>query len=371
MTRKLVMPLGGTLFVLLFSSCILLAQAVPEAPEAPGPPPAPLLPAPPALPALAAQKMFFLGDRDGWLGVALSDVSAEKARELKLPGEYGALVTEVEPDSPAAKAGLAKNDVILEFAGERVRSVAQLDRLVRETPAGRTVNLQVNRDGQARSLSAKLEGRGGSFRMPRVEIPRIRIPEHHEFFFETTGATLGITGDDLTRQLADYFGVKQGKGVLVREVLAGSSAEKAGLKAGDVIVRVDGHEVGSVSELRRALPQNLEGERKVELTIVRDRREQALSVQVESTPYHRLRKVENPQYPGLDSERLKNLATEYQRLTNWYQVEMRNLQRELQLQGQRLQKEWQHYSNEYQRQLNEEIHRNTSPRRTVSGENQI
>lgn len=371
MTRKLVMTLAGTLFVLILSSSILVGQAVRGAPEAPGPALAPLLPEPPALPAIAAQQFFFSGDRDGWLGVALSDVSAEKARELKLPGEFGALVTEVEPDSPAAKAGLAKNDVILEFAGERVRSVAQLDRLVRETPAGRTVTLQVNRDGQARTLSAKLEGRGGSFRMPRVEIPRIRMPDHQEFFFQTGGATLGITGDDLTRQLADYFGVKQGKGVLVREVLAGSSAEKAGLKAGDVIVRVDGHEVGSVSELRRALPQNPEGERKVELTVVRDRREQALSVQVESTSYHRLRKVESPQNPGLGSERLKNLATEYQRLTNLYQVEMRNLQNELQLQGQRLQKEWQHYSNEYQRLLNEEVHRNPSPRRTVSGGNQI
>src|SRR5947208_10542877 len=80
------------------------------------------------------------GDR-AWMGVRLKDVTPEKARELKLPGEYGAIVTKVEPDSPAAKAGLAANDVILQSAAERVRTVGQLGGMVRERPRAVAGNL--------------------------------------------------------------------------------------------------------------------------------------------------------------------------------------------------------------------------------------
>ncbi len=186
----------------------------------------------------------FNGER-AWMGVRLKDVTPEKARELKLPGEYGAIVAKVEPDSPAAKAGLAANDAILEFAGERVRSVAQLGRLVRETPPGRTVNLEVSRDGQQRTITVKLESHGEEFYgswvrpmppMPRVTVPKVEVfPNVPGFDFEHFGfgpsqSRLGISTVDLTAQLADYFGVKQGKGVLVREVKSGSPAEKAGVR---------------------------------------------------------------------------------------------------------------------------------------------
>jgi membrane-associated protease RseP (regulator of RpoE activity) len=208
---------------------------------------------------------------------------------LKLPGEYGALVESVEADSPAAKAGLQKGDVIVEFAGERVRSEAQLRRLIRETPAGRTVSLQVIRDGQARALNAKLQSRTNHFNFD-VQVPEIHIPPINPQLFDYRGfglqlgarPTLGISGDELTTQLASYFGVKQGKGVLVREVVVGSAAEKAGLKAGDVIVAVDGKSVATVSELRQALDiKPSKEERKVNLTVVRDRREQTVPVELE------------------------------------------------------------------------------------------
>ena len=198
-------------------------------------------------------------DGAAWLGVTLKDVTADKARDLKLPGEYGALVESVDADSAAAKAGLQKGDVIVEFAGERVRSEAQLRRLIRETPAGRTVSLQVIRDGQARTLNAKLQSRTNHF---NIQVPEIHIPPINPQLFDFRGfnfpfdggrPSLGISGDELTTQLASYFGVKQGKGVLVREVVVGSPAEKAGLKAGDVIVAVDGKSVATVTELRQAL----------------------------------------------------------------------------------------------------------------------
>jgi serine protease Do len=231
------------------------------------------------------------------LGVGIADVDAAKVQELKLPGESGALVQRVEEDSPAAKAGIETNDVILEFAGEKVRSAAQLQRLVRETPPGRNVTLVVSRAGQTRTVSLKLEESEHGFAftgpmsgvstmpaMPAMPVmpvmPEIRIPDHDFIWFQG-GARLGISGDELTSQLAEYFGVKQGKGVLVREVVVGSAADKAGLKAGDVIVRVDDEEVGSVSNLRRALGQDRDEKRTVKLTIVRERKEMTLTAELE------------------------------------------------------------------------------------------
>jgi serine protease Do len=227
------------------------------------------------------------------LGVGIADVDAAKAQELKLPGESGALVQRVEEDSPAAKAGVEKNDVILEFGGEKVRSAAQLQRLVRETPPGRNVALVVSRAGQNRTLSLKLEKqeRGFALAGPMPGMPpmsastggphfEFKLPDNNFIWFQG-GARLGISGDELTSQLAEYFGVKQGKGVLVREVVVGSAAEKAGLKAGDVIVRVDDEDVGSVSSLRRALGHDRDEKRTVKLTIVRDRKEMALTAELE------------------------------------------------------------------------------------------
>jgi predicted metalloprotease with PDZ domain len=253
-----------------------------EAPEPPEPPEAPES----AMPMPGVQ--FFAADGAAWLGVTLKDVTAEKARELKLPGEYGAIVESVDGDSAAAKAGLQKGDAIVQFAGERVRSVEQLRRLIRETPAGRTVGMQIIRDGQARTFTVKLQSRTNHF---FFQVPEIHIAPPNPYFFGYEGPnflydarrpSLGISGEELTTQLASYFGVKQGKGVLVREVVVGSPAEKAGLKAGDVIVAVDGKSVATVKELREALEiQPSKEERNVNLTVVRDRHEQTVPVEVE------------------------------------------------------------------------------------------
>jgi S1-C subfamily serine protease len=226
--------------------------------------------------------------------VRLEDVTADRARELKLPGEYGAVITKVTEDSPAAKAGLKENDVVLEFAGERVRSAAQLRRLIRETPPGRSVALKLSHDGQTRTINAALEARHGGLAGPQIympelpemlEIPPIRLPNFH---FEFGAPRLGILADELTPQLADYFGVKQGKGVLVREVQSGTSAEKAGLKAGDCIVRVASKEIASVGDLHSALADQArekgDGKREAEVTIVRDRHEQTIKVELPRRP---------------------------------------------------------------------------------------
>lgn len=100
-------------------------------------------------------------DGGGWIGLGIGEVDADKTRELKLPDEYGAFVNEVNGDSPAAKAGIKKGDVITEYNGERIQGARELRRLVRETPPGHTVKIMIWRDGHAQTVSLEV-GRMGA-----------------------------------------------------------------------------------------------------------------------------------------------------------------------------------------------------------------
>jgi serine protease Do len=268
---------GATFAVLAAALAVWLAGAgmlrAQEAPEPPAAPEAPEAPAPPETP-----EVFVLNDGSAHLGVVLGDVSSEKAQELKLPTLAGAVVESVQKDSAAAKAGIVRGDAIVEFDGERVRSSAELRRLIRETPVGRTVAVKVVRGGKSLVLSAKLEAAKSNWNFDyNFNIPEVHIPPLN-FSFGTHRATLGIDGDDLTPQLAQYFGVKQGKGVLIAEVTVGGAADKAGLKAGDVIVQVNSKSISGVEELRESLNDDFIGDtRQVTLTIVRDHHEQTIN----------------------------------------------------------------------------------------------
>lgn len=256
--------------LLAVASGVLYAQ---EAPEPPEPPPSPEDP-----------QIFLFNDGSAHLGVNLGDVSAAKAQELKLPAVAGAIVKSVQPSSSAARAGLETGDAIIEFDGIRVRSAEELRRLIRETPVDRTVAIKVVRDGKTSILTAKLAAGENRF---EFSSPQIRIPDIHPspsvplWLWPGEGARLGISGNSLTPQLAEFFGVKQGKGVLISEVTKGGAAEKAGLKAGDVIVAVNGKEVSSTDGLRDALNSDWTGDTaKFRLTIVRDRHEQTVEAEL-------------------------------------------------------------------------------------------
>jgi serine protease Do len=220
----------------------------------------------------------------GWLGVTITEVSAEKVKELKLPAERGALVTEVETDSPAAKAGLKSGDVITEFNGVRIEGTEQLRRLIRETPAGRTVQLTVWRDARSQSLSAQLAAPQDRFRSAIRVAPRdfsLTIPRFETFVGDLVGRpVLGVSIEDVSGQLGSYFGVPDGEGVLIREVNSGSPAEKAGLKAGDVIIKVAGQRVRNSSELRAKLREK-RSEKIVAIGVIRSGREAAFNVEIE------------------------------------------------------------------------------------------
>ncbi|PYS94552.1 MAG: hypothetical protein DMF50_12285 [Acidobacteria bacterium] len=281
MVRKAVVILGAWLF--LFAFLFFLGGAAP-------PPPQPAPPAPPAPPTPEAEesgRTFFFNSGGSWLGVSIADIGADRARELKLKEERGAEVQSVMPDSPAAEAGLKEKDAILEYQGTRVEGVAQLTRLVGETPAGRTVDLVIWRDGGTRQVKVKMTerepyfGHGGHFfhrriEIPPIEIPDIDIPDIPDLESIPSSVRLGVQIENLNEQLGEYFGVKDGEGVLVRSVSKGSPGESAGLRAGDIIVKMAGEAISDASDLRSALRDNRG--KQVAITIVREKREQNLSV---------------------------------------------------------------------------------------------
>ena len=226
------------------------------------------------------------------IGVSVRDVDASD----KSKTANGVVVEAVDEESPASKAGLKAGDIVVEFDGERVRSVRQFSRLVSETPDGRTVAAAVMRDGQRVSVNVTPEGGRNAFRyfnsdgfrsleplLKTVPTPTPRavrpapLPPTLERFFWTGGTQLGITISDLEPQLAEYFGTNDG--VLVSSVTADSAAAKAGLKAGDVITGVNATKVTSASDLRSLL-RNLEGG-EFTLLIVRNKQPMTLKGKLE------------------------------------------------------------------------------------------
>lgn len=221
-----------------------------------------------------------------YLGVGVADISSERARQLNLGEERGVEITRVEDESPAGKGGLRSGDVVLEYNGQRVEGVEQFMRMVRETPSGREVKLSITRGGSAQSVTVRTGtrktalARAGDnvFVMPRIEGGEIRIPDMPRAFMSWRNTVLGMEAESLDTQLASFFGVKEG--VLVRSVEKGSAAEKAGLRAGDVITRVDGTAVSTPREVTTAV-RAARAKKAVTLTTVREKREITLNVAIE------------------------------------------------------------------------------------------
>ena len=204
---------------------------------------------------------------------------------------------------PASKAGLKENDVITEVDGQRVEGSAQFRRMIREIPAGRTVQLTVWRDGQTQTISATL-GKAEenhralmnaapgafAFRMPEVEIPEMPDVEvqplpgmpnmdwdNGMMVLPMSRPRLGIDAEDISGQLGSFFGVPDGEGVLVRNVNAGSAAEKAGLKAGDVITTFNDDRIRSLGDLREKLAAKND-DKPAKLGVLRNKNEVTLTV---------------------------------------------------------------------------------------------
>jgi len=245
-------------------------------------------------PKVRALEMLSGGSR---IGVSIRDVEESDAKTA----QAGVIVEEVATDSPGEKAGIHKGDAIVEFDGERVRSVRQLTRVVQETPSGRTVSAVLLREGKKTpvSITPRDDGRFSfsgfddlgdfspefKFRVaPRVTPPTPPTPPSPPMVWDFDGligrsGRLGISIDSLSPQLAEYFGTKEG--VLVSSVSDNSAAAKAGLKAGDVITNFNGSTINDPQDMRRRI-QSLNDGDEFTVTVMRDRKPVTLKGKAES-----------------------------------------------------------------------------------------
>lgn len=261
-----------------------------------------------------------LADDDGYLGVMLQDINSSMAKALQLDDDAGVLVSQVIDDSPADEAGLEDGDVILEFDGRTIEDGGDLRRVVRRTDPGDEVEVVVLREGERRTIDVEIgEAGDGAFWVSkddnvwfgkdqdfefefdddvyverfgdgddaRVIIKRLHDGDHDVDVYvhgmNTDRGYMGVHLDDLSEQLGEYFGVDDGDGALITEVIDDSPAAAAGLEAGDVIVKLDGEDIESANDLHDAM-RHTEVEQEVAVEVMRKGRSKELEVTLGEMP---------------------------------------------------------------------------------------
>jgi len=221
--------------------------------------------------------VMFLAGSGATLGMTVRDADNPEKQS-------GVVVEDVVPGGAADKAGIKRGDVITAFDGEVVGSARQFTRLAEEAAAGRAANASYLRNGQRNDITMTP---GRAERPATAYIDPERIRERLREAMPTadvnidapgTRARLGVTIQEMTPQLAGYFGAKAG--VLVSSVSDGSPASRAGLKAGDVIVSVDGRSVTARIDLVRFL-REAKDRQEVSVAILRERRESTVKATLE------------------------------------------------------------------------------------------
>lgn len=266
-----------------------------------------------------------LSGEGSFLGVHLGEVDQEVVKRLGLKEEYGALVKKVVEESAAEKAGLKEDDVIISWNNGRIESAAQLRRIVKETPPGRKTSIGIMRDGSALTVEAALEKRKSpalDFAMEEpLRIYAEELGKHSEelgkkteelndkikkliikdkdgeiivngmklddlgagiakdFLLFSGKPRMGVMLQDLTPQLGEYFGLKDDRGVLITSIIEDSPAEKAGMKAGDVIVSIDGKDIEDSGDVIGAVAEKKEGT--LDVVVIRDKQERSFKVTIE------------------------------------------------------------------------------------------
>jgi serine protease Do len=233
-----------------------------------------------AIANFASAKKYEERTKKGWLGVYVQDITKEIEAAMDLKSQKGVLVKDVVEDSPADEAGIRREDVILIFDGKELDDSDELIRVVRKASPGDEVKLLIVRDGKEKSISVILG------KVPKDDLQVLEyFPEDKKFkayshSFSSFGGRIGVKVQDLNEQLGEYFGVKGGEGALITEADEDGPAYEAGLRAGDVIVEVDGEKIDDVDELRDEISDKDEGD-KVEINVIRDRQPKKFTVEIE------------------------------------------------------------------------------------------
>jgi len=219
----------------------------------------------------------------GWLGVYVQDITKDLKEAMDLKSKRGVLVRDVVEDSPADEAGIKSEDVILIFDGNKLKDSGDLISLIRKTSPGNEADLVIVRDGKEKTVTVVLG------KVPRDDLRMLELIPGHEWhmfkpysysFSVFSGGRIGVKVQDLNEQLGEYFGVKDGEGALVTEVDEDGPAYEAGLRAGDVIVKVDDEEIEDVDDLTDEISDKEEGD-KVAIEVIRDRKSKNFTVEVE------------------------------------------------------------------------------------------
>jgi len=254
---------------------------------------------------------LFIGG-GSFLGVYAEDVNKENMARYGLRDARGVAITQVIKDSPAEKAGLRKDDVIVRFEDDSVTSVRKLNRLVSEVAPDQTVKLRVSRGGGEQEVAVTIGKRNQSINamgdwqglkgldkiegLDRLKDFKLNMPpganvwkwegqgpgKDGMIFAFGSHRRIGISTTQLTKQLAEYFGIGDSTGVLVTSVIDDSPAAKAGLKAGDVITAIDGEKVEDAGDLAQGINKKKDGD--VTLTVIRNKNQRTLTVTPKEDP---------------------------------------------------------------------------------------
>jgi C-terminal processing protease CtpA/Prc len=232
-------------------------------------------------------------EEKGYLGVMLQELTPSMSKALQMGDKSGVMINEVVADSPAAKAGLEDGDVILEFNGKTIADDDDLVKAVRSTSPGETVEVVVLRNGRNKTLDVEIGQREDKdmyflsededWHAPHIKTydedgHKVIVMSDDDDFTWTANKMkvsidedrgyLGVHLDDLNEQLGEFFGVEDGEGALVTEVVEDSPAASAGLKAGDVIIQLGQKEIESAADLHQAMADT-EPEQQLEVRFVR------------------------------------------------------------------------------------------------------
>jgi len=235
---------------------------------------------------------------DAWLGIYTQTVDKDLMEAFDLDVDYGVVVKMVLSDSPAEKAGLHQGDIILKFENEKLIDSDDLVNLVGNYESGDDVEIVLIRDGEKKTLTVELGDRSDydnygkaldNYNNTYSTIDKNK-PNSYSWNYRFDKSTysdtyIGIGLENLNSQLGEYFGVQNGKGALITEVMEDSPAQKAGLKAGDVIIEVDNDEVDDLADVQDAVGEADEGD-EIEVAILRNKKKIELTLEVVESPEH-------------------------------------------------------------------------------------